>query len=120
MSFKQYLIEGITYSQKKAEDVFCFGHCRSFAYALHSKIGGEIRSLLNRGKEYHVYVHKDGDDYDVKGKRSTGSMALGLTGSIDGWTKGETIEPENMKTSPKMIDQALKYIDDNKKKFGIT
>lgn len=105
-------------SQKQAEEKFQLGHCRSFAHALHSKIGGEIRGLKHRDREYHVYVHKDGHDYDVKGRRSTASMALGLTGSTEHWSKSR-VDREKMKVDHRAVKHAHEYIDSNKKKFGL-
>ena len=83
ITFKQFLIEAKkVYSDKKAHDSFMYGHCRSFAKALHNKIGGEIKSLHKDGKEMHVYVHKDGKNYDVGGQRNHARMILDVDGSL--------------------------------------
>lgn len=107
------------YSDKQAHDHFMYGHCRSFAHALHHKIGGEIRSLHRDNKELHVYVHKDGNNYDHKGKRSHVSMIMDVAGSLDDahkW-KEHSVDHTKMKTNPKMVDNAHKYIEANKHKF---
>ncbi len=118
-TFKQFINEA-TYSSKKAEEMFSFGHCRSFAHALHSKIGGEIHQMTKDGRLYHAYVKKNGKKYDVHGERSSHSMQRTLHGSIKSDITEEPIhDSELKKIKPNMVQHAHNYIDSNKKKFDI-
>ena len=118
--FREHLSEAKkVYSDKQAHDAFMYGHCRSFAHALHSKIGGEVRALHKDGKQLHVFVHKDGSNYDHRGKRGHASMIMDADGTLEHahrWSE-HPVNHEKMKTNPKMIENASKYIDANKHKF---
>jgi hypothetical protein len=118
------LLEGATtkaFTDRKAHDTFMYGHCRSFAHALHKHIGGEIRALHRDGKELHVYVHKDGHSYDHKGKRSHGSMIMDTQGTLEGaerWKEHQVDHSANeAKTKPNMVAHAERYIQANRHKF---
>lgn len=120
LTFKQLMTESKkVYSKSQAEDKFMLGHCRSFARALHQHIGGEIKALHKNGKELHVYVHKDGSNYDVHGKRSTGQMLINLDGSLENAHKWSVhpVDHTTMKTKPGMVDNATRYIKSNLSKF---
>lgn len=120
LTFKQFLVEvAKPYSDTKAHDTFMYGHCRSFAHALHKRIGGEVKSLHKDGKELHVFVHKAGKNYDVGGKRSHAQMIMNVDGSLDHahkWSE-HIVDHSTMKTNPKMVDNAEKYISANPHKF---
>lgn len=108
------------FSQKKAEDKFMLGHCLSFAIALQSYAGGEIRVLTRNGKASHAYVKIGERNVDVKGSRSTVQMALDIYGSFDGVTSAiymPSIHNNLTKVNDKAIQQSRAYILANSRKF---
>lgn len=107
------------FSDKKAHDTFMYGHCRSFACALQKHMGGQIKALHKDGREHHVYVHKDGHNYDHKGRRGHASMIMDTDGSLDSahrWSEHD-VDPSKMKTKENMVQHAERYIAANKHKF---
>ena len=113
-------VESLTMASlgNKRESPFLFGKCRSFAHALQSKIGGEVHELHRDGKFMHAYVHKDGHDYDVLGKRHHHAMARGLSGTARGWTSHGPVDKEHSSIKPSHLEQAHRFIDDHKKRFS--
>jgi len=112
-------VESMTLSDlgNKRESPFLFGKCRAFAHALHSKIGGEVYELHRNGKFMHSYVHKDGHDYDVLGKRHHMTMARKLSGTTSGWTNHGPVSKEHETIKPSHLEQAHRFIEDHKKRF---
>lgn len=117
--FKDLLVEA---SIKAMEEKFLWGDCVSFATALKDAYGGEFYSLDRDGKPMHVYIKKNGKNYDVKGERSTGQIILSLAGSIDpeGWKVEGPYTADTVpcrKATPKSIETAKKFIEANKNRF---
>lgn len=117
--FLQELFEA---SEKSIEEVFLFGYCSSFAVALQQEIGGDFYAMVRNGVPLHVYVKKDGKNYDVRGERSTGQMALSLVGSIDstGWKIEGPYTANNLpckKVTDKKLELAKIFIASHKNRF---
>src|ERR1035437_4847422 len=115
--FLQELFEA---SEKAIEEVFLFGYCASFAVALQQEIGGDFYAMVRNGVPLHVYVKKNGKNYDVKGERSTGQMALSLVGSLDNWKIEGPYTADKLpckKVTDKKLEQAKKFIASHKNRF---
>lgn len=110
-------IGGLT--EKRAETLFLFGGCLSFAVALQKVIGGSIYCLAKDGKMLHAFVKNSSGSYDVKGKRGTLSMAKGISGAADGWAVGGPFSPSEIpfKYSRSLEAKAAEYISDHPELF---
>jgi hypothetical protein len=106
--------------RESAEDDFLFGDCASFAAALQDKLGGEMYALTRRGKALHVFVKREGKNYDVRGARSTNAMARSIVGSIDDFKVEGPFTKDNQPcqaVKPKKVALAAQFIDKNKRLF---
>jgi hypothetical protein len=118
ITFKQFINEA-KISANKALELFVFGGCLSFAVALQKKIGGEIFVISHEGKKLHAFIRTPNGDFDVKGKRGTFSMTRDFSSYYHGWEVEGPLEPSQIpfKNTPKLVEKAEQYINDNPQLF---